>query len=78
MMTIHLKHFRYRGMNHDGFNCARTGRADWADGNDASSGSAFGTLLILEDERCDIEDEVITEHLDHVDGSATIIFDNRI
>lgn len=78
VMTIHLKLFRYRGMSHDGFNWARNGRADWADGNDASSGSAFGALLILEDERCDIEDEAITDHLGHVDGSAIIIFDNRI
>jgi len=60
-------------MNHDGFNWARTGRADWADGNDASSGSAFGALLILEDERYDIEDKAITDHPDHVDGNATII-----
>ncbi len=27
----------------------------------------------MEDERCDIEDEVIADRLDHVDGSATII-----
>jgi hypothetical protein len=42
-----------------GIKGARTGLADWADGNDASSGSALGTLLILESEGFDSEAEDI-------------------
>jgi hypothetical protein len=59
VIVTHLKLFKYRGMKYDGLRSDRTGRADWADGNDASSGSALGTLLILDCEGFDSEDEDI-------------------
>jgi len=59
VIVTHLKLFRYRGIKDDGFKRERSGRADWADGKDASSGSALGTLLIL-GEWFGSEDEVMT------------------
>jgi hypothetical protein len=54
VMITHLKFFTDRGVKGN-----RTGLADCADGNDASSGSALGTLLILETEGFDSEEEDI-------------------
>lgn len=59
VIVTHLKLFKYRGTKGDGFKRDRSGLADWADGNDASSGSALGTLLIL-GEWFGSEDEVMT------------------
>ena len=58
VIVTHLKLFKYRGIKFDGFRRDSSGLADWADGNDASSGSALGTLLIL-GEWLGSEDEVM-------------------
>lgn len=57
VITTHLKLFKCLGIKD-----FRTGLADCADGNDASSGSALGTLLILEYEGFDSEEDIYNNH----------------